>query len=178
MDSIITLVPYVDKIYCVAHLGKLVTYKQQSAHHGRCREININYTRHGLQTLVREHYRDTRAVLLMDSDVVSTNDALLGLLAQFKGNPLAMRTKSFDTGGHICCACCLMLMEDYLSIDYIGRYVDDCQCLKIAELFGVTYAEGVSAYEVKDKSIYTNVFHGSIIDPYKELAHLHHPSPL
>lgn len=168
--SIITCVPYVDNMYCTSWLGELVTHKQTSSEHGRIREININWNRHELQQLVREKYSDTELVLLMDSDVMATKEQVEALLDAFDGSPIALRTKTFDTGKHICCACCLLKMEDYLAIDYIETLVDACQCHKIMTKFGVKYIEGYQACEYRDYSIQSNLFHGDIVPIYIENA--------
>lgn len=165
---IITAIPFVDKIHCTSWLGELVTHKQTSDEHGRDREININWNRHELQQVVREKYADVDLVLLMDSDVIATTGQLEALLNAFDGSPLALRTKLFNTGKHICCACCLIRMEDYLSIDYIGSYVDLCQCGKIMDKFGVKYLEGFQASEYRDACRHSNIFHGEIVPAYVE----------
>jgi hypothetical protein len=167
MDSIVTVIPYVDKIYCPTYLGQLVTYQQRHSNHGHLREININYTRHELQQLVKEKYFNYELVLLMDSDVIATVEELNALHDGFDGTPLALKTKLFDTSGHICCACCMMRMSDYLQIPYIDEYVDECQCSKIMRQFGVEYLEGYQAFEYRDYAMQTNEFHGEIIPDYR-----------
>ena len=172
MQKTITVIPYVDKIYCQATLGDLVTHKQTNGSHGLNREININYNRHETQKLVQEHYSDADLVLLMDSDVMATDEQLNALLSAFKGTPLALRTKDFDTKRHICCACCLLKMEDYLKIDYINEYVDDCQCSKIMRLFDVKYLDGYQAHEYQDRPTISNMFHNEIVG-----KHILNPTP-
>lgn len=167
MDSIITLIPYVDKIYCPTYLGLLVTHKQTTQSHGLAREININYNRHELQNIVRETYSSYNTVLLMDSDVIATVEQLNALHDAFDGNPLALKTKPFDTADHICCACCMMKMSDYLQIPYIDEYVDECQCSKIMRHFDVKYLEGQQAFEYRDIYMQTNEFHGLIVPDYR-----------
>lgn len=167
MQKIITVIPYVDKIYCQAVLGEMVTHKQTNGSHGLNREININYNRHETQQLVKEQYSDADLVLLMDSDVIATDEQLNALLSSFKGTPLALRTKDFDTKRHICCACCLLKMEDYLKIDYINEYVDDCQCSKIMRLSDVKYLDGYQAHEYQERTIISNMFHNVLVGKYK-----------
>ena len=167
MQKIITVIPYVDKIYCQSVLGEMVTHKQTNDSHGLNREININYNRHETQKVVQEYYSDADLVLLMDSDVIATDEQLNALLSSFKGTPLALRTKDFDTKRHICCACCLLKMEDYLKIDYINEYVDDCQCSKIMRLFDVKYLDGYQAHEYQDSTIISNMFHNELVGKYK-----------
>lgn len=165
---VITCVPYVDNIYVKNWLGELVRHQQVSANHGIAREININWNRHELQQLVREKYSDAELVLLMDSDVMATKEQLEALLDAFDGSPIALRTKTFDTGKHICCACCLLKMEDYLAIDYIGTLVDVCQCRKIMAQFGVKYLDGYQACEYRDYEVHSNILHGTIVPQYIE----------
>lgn len=172
MLKIITVIPYVDNIYCQATLGEMVMHKQTNGSHGLNREININYNRHETQQLVKEQYSDAELVLLMDSDVIATDEQLNALLSSFKGIPLALRTKDFDTKRHICCACCLLKMEDYLKIDYINEYVDDCQCSKIMRLFDVKYLDGYQAHEYQDRPIISNMFHNEIVG-----KHILNPTP-
>ena len=121
--DIVTLIPFVDTIYCPAYLGELVVHLQSTETHGHIREININYNRHELQCLVRDKYSDCDTVLLMDSDVIATKEQLDALQTAFDGTPLALKTKPFNTNNHICCACCMMQMEDYIQIKYIDEYV-------------------------------------------------------
>ena len=159
-NKIITLIPYVDKIYCQATLGEVFTHKQNLDTYGKNREININHNRSELQEEVRNSdLNDIDLVLLMDSDVVATNEQLQALVEAYNGKPIALKTKDFDTGNHICCACCLLSLEDYLSIDYVSEYIDMCQCWKIMHKFGVTYLEGQQAYEVTDREYSTTLFH-------------------
>ena len=172
MLKIITVIPYVDNIYCQATLGEMVTHKQTNGSHGLNREININYNRHETQQLVKEQYADADLVLLMDSDVIATDEQLNALLSSFKGIPLALRTKDFDTKRHICCACCLLKMEDYLKIDYINEYVDDCQCSKIMRLFDVKYLDRYQAHEYQERTKISNMFHHEIVSKY-----VLHPTP-
>ena len=164
---VITVIPYVDKIYSQNYLGELVTFKQRTDTHSHFREININYNRNDLQQVIRDNYKDVDLVLLMDSDVIATKEQLQALLDNFKGTPLALKTKTFSTGQHICCACCLLTLQDYLSIKYIDEYIDECQCTKIMKLFDVKYLEGQQAYEYRDIYIQTNEFHGLIVPEYK-----------
>lgn len=156
--KIATLIPYVDEIYCDAILGEKIIHKQIASNHGRDREININYNRHELQKSLKDR-KDIDLVLLMDSDVIASDEQLKALLDAFKGDPLALKTKQYPTGSHICCACCLMKFEDYLKIDYINTYVDVCQCLKIASLFNVSYLEGYQAKEFKRLTRESSVIH-------------------
>jgi len=167
--KVITVIPYVDKIYSKNYLGELVTFKQCTDTHSHFREININYNRNDLQQVIRDNYKDVDLVLLMDSDVIATKEQLQALLDNFKGTPLALKTKTFSTGQHICCACCLLTLQDYLSIKYIDEYVDECQCTKIMKLFGVKYLEGYQAHEYKECSVQSNVLHNTIIPDYLEL---------
>lgn len=169
MGSIVTVIPYVDKIYCPTYLGQLVTYQQRHSNHGHLREININYTRHELQQLVKEQYFSYDLVLLMDSDVIATKEQLIALLDNFNGSPLALKTKTFNTDSHICCACCLIRMDDYLSLKYIEEFIDECQCSKIMRSFNVAYLEGYQAHEYKECSVQSNVLHNTIIHDYLEL---------
>lgn len=165
--DIVTLIPYVDTIYCPAYLGELVVHRQSTETHGHIREININYNRHELQCLVRDKYSDCDTVLLMDSDVIATKEQLDALQTAFDGTPLALKTKLFNTSTHICCACCMMRMADYLQIKYIDEYVDECQCSKIMHQFGVKYLERYQAFEYRDYAMQTNEFHGEIIPDYR-----------
>lgn len=168
--NVITLIPYVDKIYCKTVLGEVYVHQQTCSAYGRNREININHNRHELQQEIRKAGVNADLVLLMDSDVIAEKEQLEALLENFEGKPLALRTKDFDTGRHVCCACCLMRLEDYLAIDYVGEYVDVCQCSKIMEKFGVSYLEGYQAHEWRDVDRGTNIFHGESVPFYTEKA--------
>ena len=164
--KIATLIPYVDDIYCKAVLGEKITHKQLASNHGKYREININYNRHELQEYVKFNITGIDLVLLMDSDVIATKTQLNALVKAFKGDPIALKTKDYDTGKHICCACCLMKFEDYLKIDYINTYVDMCQCSKIANLFNVSYLEGHQATEYHKTYKESSNIHKVSVRPY------------
>ena len=166
MVSIITAIPFVDSIYCKDILGTMVTHKQVRLDHSNIREININYNRKDLQELIRKDYSSADLVLLMDSDVIATKEQLHKLLESYDGTPLALKTKPISVDTHICCACCLISMQDYLKIDYVDTYVDDCQCKKIMRLFPVRYLEGEQAYEYRDYAVHTNIFHGDRVSDY------------
>ena len=164
--SVITAIPYVDKIYCTAILGTRVLHKQKRLDHSNIREININYNRRDLQELIKKDYFSADLVLLMDSDVLATQEQLDKLLESFDGVPLALRTKPVSSDTHICCACCLISMADYLKIDYVGTYIDECQCKKIMRLFPVKYLDGEQAHEYREYAVHTNMFHGDIVPEY------------
>lgn len=167
----ITATIYVDKVYCRAVLGTHVLYKQKRSDYGLKRDININHNWHELREIVKKDYPDADLVLLMDSDVIATEAQLEALLGAFDGRPLALRTKTFDTGNHVCCACCLLTVEDWLKVDYVGEYVDDCPCNKIRKFCGpVRYLEGQQACEYRDRTRQSNTFHGVDVPFYTEMA--------
>lgn len=167
---IITATIYVDKVYCRAVLGTHVTYKQKRSDYGLKRDININHNWHELREIVKKDYPDADLVLLMDSDVIATEAQLEALLGAFDGRPLALRTKTFGTGNHVCCACCLLTFEDWLKVDYVGELVDDCPCNKIRKFCGpVRYLEGQQACEYRDRARQSNTFHGVNVPFYTEM---------
>lgn len=153
--KIITAVPTTsaDKLPSV-YLGELHYFIQERRNYGYNREININHTRHLLQQSLKDC--DADLVLLMDSDVVVTENDLKILLDSFDGkNPICIDTKPkfWDREHHVCCACCLMRFEDWQKIDYIDTFVDECQCSKIRELYPqVSYCNGIKGYELKKKN--------------------------
>ena len=149
--KIITAVPTTseDKLPKV-FLGDLHYVVQERSDYGFNREININHTRHLLQQSLKDCGADF--VLLMDSDVVVTESDLEALLEACDGEtPLCIDTKPdfWDREHHVCCACCLMRFDDWQKIDYVGTYVDECQCSKIRRMFfqNVHYLEGVRGME-------------------------------
>jgi hypothetical protein len=149
---IITAVPTTDRSKLPSvYLGELVFTVQTRQNYGHYREININHNRYDLQQKFNNLSGVVDLVLLMDSDVKVSKDTLSKLLEAFDGStPICVNTKGdrWDTERHICCACCLMRYEDWQKIDYIGTYVDDCQCKKIMELFpDVHYVDGLTGTE-------------------------------
>lgn len=148
---IITAVPTTDKKKLPSvYLGELVFTVQKNFEYGLNREININHNRYDLQQKYKGLSERVDLVLLMDSDVKVSKSSLAKLLEQFDGHtPICIHTKGERWNmDHICCACCLMRYDDWQKIDYIGTYVDDCQCNKIKQLFpDVHYCEGLSGIE-------------------------------
>lgn len=91
------------------------------------------------------YFSDYHAVLLMDSDVVATNDQLLKLIENYKdGCTACLRTKPTETD-HVIGACCLLNGSDYLKIDYLNDS-NVCQCLKLPNPF---YIDGEKATETR-----------------------------
>lgn len=168
---IITATIYVDTVYCKATLGTHVLYRQERSDYGHLRDIRINHNWHELREIIKKDHSDADLVLLMDSDVIATKEQLQALLNAFDGHPLALRTKQHDTGNHICCACCLLTMSDWMKVHYIEEYVDDCPCNKIKKFCGpVRYIEGQQAYEYRDRERQSNIFHGEPVPFYTEKA--------
>ena len=109
------------------------------------REANINVNRARLQSLYRTKlHRKYPYVILMDSDVVVTKDDLVKLVEAWKPNTTpCIRTKRVD-GDHVCCACCFMLGEDYIKVNYL-EHPRQCQCLKVQNPY---YVDGLQGSEV------------------------------
>ena len=139
-------------------LGDLVYNVQDRKTYAHMFEINVNHNRYQLQQKCKHLSDRYDLVLLMDSDVVVTNESLNALMKQFNGDPLCIPTKETIDYSHICCACCLMKFDDWQQIDYINTYVDECQCTKIRRLFpNVRYCDGVVGHEHKSSNEITIV---------------------
>lgn len=151
--KIVTAIAYLSDINVTNYLGELITNKQDRTDYANNREININHNRHELQQKIKTR-TDVDLVLLMDSDVIVSEEALTALVENFKGTPLCINTKN-PSAKHIYCACCLLSFDDYVKIDYINTYIDSCQCTKIQNQIGnVKFLEGYAGYETGKKESY------------------------
>lgn len=111
----------------------------------RDENININWAR--LQHIfMRDYYTDFDFLLLLDSDVVITNDDVEKLGAAWKMHTTpCVNTKGGETT-HIITSCALMHKCDFETINYLVD-MDMCPCSKMPNPF---YVEGTTGYEIKE----------------------------
>lgn len=107
----------------------------------RIREIDININRARLQSFVRNIYARAGIthILLLDSDVIATEDILEKLKAAWKPGTTACAKTQGDTS-HVLASFALIHVDDYLNIDYLSK-INQCQCLKVPNPFYVDDAE-------------------------------------
>ena len=112
----------------------------------RIREIDININRARLQSFVRNIYARAGIthILLLDSDVVATEDTLEKLKSAWKPGTTACAKTQGDTG-HILASFALLHVDDYLQIDYLSE-ISCCQCTKVPNPF---YVNGAETSEMK-----------------------------
>lgn len=109
------------------------------------REANINMNRAKLQSLFIKvnHLHEYSHVLLMDSDVVISTEALEALKSAWKQETTpCIRTKNGD--GHVVTSCALVGVSDYLKVNYLDN-INQCQCHKLPKPF---YVEGFKGEEL------------------------------
>lgn len=157
-NNTITIIPYLDDIKAEQWIGELFSLKHnaEDIDHDVERECNINKNRDNIQKLYIEKGLKSKHVLLLDSDVLVSEENLNQLITAYDGiNPLCIDTKGRMNSikhwnkniteeeliekmseHHVICACCLMPTEDWLKINYIEN-PNQCQCLKIK---GAKYA--------------------------------------
>lgn len=115
------------------------------------RERNINTNRARLQHIfMSKYFADYEHVLLLDSDVVITQNAIDMLLNAWKpGFVPCANTKGGPTD-HVVASCALIGRKDYSEIDYLTN-PNLCQCRKLKNPF---YVDGAVGYEFKNRKIY------------------------
>ena len=111
------------------------------------KDFNININWYKLQRIFVEKYqKQFEYVALVDSDVIINDDLIHHLLKNWKEHfTPCIRTKSYDTKGHIIAACSLMHRDDFIHVKYHDG-VNTCPCVKYPNTF---YIEGVSTSEIK-----------------------------
>lgn len=122
---------------------RLVLTEKRLYQYGR--EICINETRAELQAIVLEKYmKSFDIVVLMDSDVIVSDEDLDILISSVKHEHTACIDTKNEPWPHVCCACCAVTMGDYLAVDYMHK-PNECQCLKMRNPW---YVPGVKGSEI------------------------------
>ena len=115
------------------------------------REQRINLNRHQCQQLFcRRYFHRYEFVLLMDSDVVVTEEAVSRLLDEWKAGTVpcidTKRTGKIDPDHGAVTSCALIHRADYEKVDYLGN-IDKCQCRILGSLFHTFYVKDYSGFE-------------------------------
>ena len=111
----------------------------------KVRERNININRARLQSIfVTKYFPKYEYVLLLDSDVVVSREAVNLLLKAWTPDTTPCACTKEGNGGHVVCSCALVHRTDYEKVDYLSEMMQ-CQCMKLPHPF---YVDGAKGYEV------------------------------
>lgn len=117
------------------------------------REQRINLNRAQCQRLfLRRYFNQFEFILLVDSDVVVTEEAVSHLFDEWKAGAVpCINTKGpgeIDPDHGVVTSCALIHRADYAKVDYLGN-LGKCQCRILGDAFETFYVEGCDGFEVR-----------------------------